>query len=164
MLLQYSSSISGRSFQEMWQLEQDSHRIAYWGVQQSSNNSKATPGSQEDLADAANTSSAGSSMPSLISSKASQNEDGEEDEDESDSEGGEDVVSIGSDWDDEEEVIRDLLREAMDTAHQNPDVFDPTKEVDDEFIRAEERKGNPFIKLLGNLRGTLCSIVFLVLY
>jgi hypothetical protein len=58
----------------------------------------------------------------------------------------------------EEDEIRELLREAMDVAHEadwlsgskSPEEVDPFEQ--------EDRKGNPFLKLLGSLRGNTIVI------
>lgn len=61
-----------------------------------------------------------------------------------------------SDYDsEEEEVYRTMLREAMDTAMAVPEFFDPKSTVPEFDALAEERKGNPFLKLLGSLRGKM---------
>lgn len=54
---------------------------------------------------------------------------------------------------DEEEQYRTMLREAMDAAMAIPEFFDPKTNVSEFETIAEERKGNPFLKLLGSLRG-----------
>ena len=54
---------------------------------------------------------------------------------------------------DEEDMLRDMLREAMDTAMATPDFFDTKNDAPEFDALAEERKGNPFLKLLGSLRG-----------
>ena len=73
-------------------------------------------------------------------------EEEEEDDDESDGESGYNT--------EEEDERRDLLREAMDVAHE-ADFLDSGVDVPPELdpFRQEDRKGNPFIKLLGSLRG-----------
>ncbi len=88
---------------------------------------------------------------------------------ESDESGTEDYTDSDNDDDDddeseydtdEEDEIRDMLREAMDTAvdadwfssNDQPSPVDPFEQ--------EDKKGNPFLKLLGSLRGTLMSTVF----
>ncbi|KAG2342475.1 hypothetical protein BDR05DRAFT_990338 [Suillus weaverae] len=58
---------------------------------------------------------------------------------------------------DEEEQYRNMLREAMDTAMAIPEFFDAKTEVPEFEAIAEERKGNPFLKLLGSLRGRMFS-------
>lgn len=63
-----------------------------------------------------------------------------------------------SDYDsEEEEVYRTMLREAMDTAMAIPEFFDPKSAVPEFDALAEERKGNPFLKLLGSLRGEMTT-------
>ncbi|KAL4073921.1 hypothetical protein J3A83DRAFT_4506711 [Scleroderma citrinum] len=70
-------------------------------------------------------------------------EDDEDDETEYDSE--------------EEEVYRNLLREAMDTAMTIPEFFDPKANIPEFQAMVEERKENPFLKLLSSLRGRMFS-------
>jgi hypothetical protein len=53
---------------------------------------------------------------------------------------------------DYEEALRDLGREAMDLAHDIPGFFDHSIPIPPNAF-AEEEKGNPFLKLLGSLRG-----------
>ncbi|CAA7261735.1 unnamed protein product [Cyclocybe aegerita] len=99
------------------------------------------------------------SMPGLQSvSNTSDSDDFDEytDEDDSDEEE-EESGSEGYDTEQEDE-IRDLLREAMDAAHE-ADWLDtsngPPPELDP--FQQEDRKGNPFLKLLGSLRGRMFS-------
>lgn len=100
------------------------------------------------------------SMPELQSVSDSSDENDEDifvsendEEEESDDDGDE------SDYDsEEEEVYRTMLREAMDTAMGIPDFFDPKSTVPEFDALAEERKGNPFLKLLGSLRGEMSTL------
>ncbi|KIK92133.1 hypothetical protein PAXRUDRAFT_830231 [Paxillus rubicundulus Ve08.2h10] len=63
-----------------------------------------------------------------------------------------------SDYDSEdEELYRSMLREAMDTAMAIPEFFDPKTAVPEFDALTEEGKGNPFLKLLGSLRGRMFS-------
>ena len=100
------------------------------------------------------------SMPSLQTVSDSSEEDDDDggadddcgaDDDDDDSDGSEDYDT------DEEDELRDWLREAMDTAVASSDFYGhgPAPEFDS---LAEERKGNPFLKLLGSLRGALYRI------
>lgn len=74
-------------------------------------------------------------------------EDDEEEESDDDNE---------TDYDSEdEEHYRTMLREAMDAAMAIPEFFDPKTTVPEFDALAEERKGNPFLKLLGSLRGEM---------
>lgn len=95
------------------------------------------------------------SMPGLQSVS---NSDEEDDEDGSDSEDESDDGDYDSDNEDgyntdEEDEIRELWREAMEAARDaeyldggdNPSEVNPFTE--------DDRKGNPFLKLLGSLRG-----------
>lgn len=78
-------------------------------------------------------------------SESEEESDESSDDDDSDSEGGYDT--------DQEDEMREMLREAMDTAVE-ADWFSSAevpKEIDP-FLQ-EDRKGNPFLKLLGSLRG-----------
>jgi hypothetical protein len=94
------------------------------------------------------------SMPDLQSvSNSSDDEDSDSDSDSDDGEESDDE----SEYDEEQEdELRDLRREAMDFASEIPGFFDPKSEIGKEFDAfAEERKGNPFLKILGSLRGAL---------
>lgn len=54
---------------------------------------------------------------------------------------------------DQEDELRGMWRDAMDIAHE-ADFFNSTNITDQSpNLFAEERKGNPFLKLLGSLRG-----------
>jgi hypothetical protein len=55
----------------------------------------------------------------------------------------------------EEDEIRELVREAMDVAHEADWLSgaDLPKEIDP--FEQEDRKGNPFLQLLGSLRGQM---------
>ncbi|KAF9478819.1 hypothetical protein BDN70DRAFT_879530 [Pholiota conissans] len=100
------------------------------------------------------------SMPGLQSVSNSDEEDESEDDTESDEyESDEDDYETDDDSGyntEEEDEIRDFLREAMDAAHETnwlesePDM---PKEIDP--LNAENIKGNPFLKLLGSLRGRM---------
>lgn len=96
------------------------------------------------------------SMPELQS--VSDSSDGENDDDIFVSEN-DDVEESDDDetaYDSEdEEFYRTMLREAMDTAMAIPEFFDPKTTVPEFDALAEERKGNPFLKLLGSLRGEM---------
>lgn len=97
------------------------------------------------------------SMPALQSvSDSSASDDSEDDsEDDDDDDASNDGSDDGYDTDEEDE-LREMLKEAMNAAMENPDFFDPKADPKDfqAFNKlAEERKGNPFLKLLGSLRG-----------
>ena len=103
------------------------------------------------------------SMPSLQTvSDSSDEADYEEDDDDYDVDDDDDE-SVGSDDDydeEEEDALRELLREAMDVAVASPDFYNkkgPTPEFD---ALAEDRKDNPFLKLLGSLRGAWLTICY----
>ena len=93
------------------------------------------------------------SMPELQSASNSSEEVETEDDSDSDDDDPDDKDSEDSGYDTEQEdEMREMLREAMDTAHEAdwlhsanvPSGIDP-------FL--QDRKGNPFLKLLGSLRG-----------
>ncbi len=98
------------------------------------------------------------SMPSLQTVSDSSDEatdfdsDFGDDDDDNDDEGSEDETDSDYDTDDEDQ-LREMFREAMDTAAAAPDFYDPRAEAADFDALAEDRQGNPFIKLLGSLRG-----------
>jgi len=98
------------------------------------------------------------SMPSLQSlSDSDESEDDMLDLDNfDDDDDSDDETESGYDTD-EEEQYRTMLREAMDTAMAIPEFFDAKTEIPEFEAMAEERKGNPFLKLLGSLRGWVIS-------
>lgn len=99
------------------------------------------------------------SMPGLqsVSNSSDDDDDSDEDSDSDDDldfdDDDDDEESDESEYDEEQEdELRDMLREAMDAAHE-ADWFHNT-EVPVEIDPLEDvRKGNPFLKLLGSLRG-----------
>lgn len=95
-----------------------------------------------------------SSMPGLLDVSNSEEDDEEEesedysDEDEDEEDDSDDDDEASDEYNsDEEEEIRHMFREAMNTYNENPDI------VDDADKYADERKKNPFLKLLGSLKG-----------
>jgi hypothetical protein len=98
------------------------------------------------------------SMPGLQSvSNSSEEEmdqdDGSDDAGDDHGDDYDDALSDESGYDTEEEdELRDKLREAMDIAHEAA-FFDSSGAAAEVDLFAEERKGNPFLKLLGSLRG-----------
>ncbi|TFY60551.1 hypothetical protein EVJ58_g5078 [Rhodofomes roseus] len=98
------------------------------------------------------------SMPSLQTVSDSSEEDVSDSDDSDYDDDDYDDESDESGYDtDEEDMMRDMLREAMDTAMATPDFFDSKTEASDFDALAEERKANPFLKLLGSLRGRMFS-------
>lgn len=71
---------------------------------------------------------------------------------ESDDDGSETESSYDTD---EEDMVRDMVREAMDAAHTAPGVLDPNSDAPEFEALAEERRDNPFLKLIGSLRGEI---------
>lgn len=97
------------------------------------------------------------SMPSLQTVSDSSEDDmgfmtdEDEDEDEED-----DETDDESDFDEEfEDHIRDMVREAMDIAQADPDFNDPRRQASVFEDMSADKKDNPFLKLLGSLRGTM---------
>jgi hypothetical protein len=91
------------------------------------------------------------SMPALQSISNSSEEYPSSDEEED-----EDDASEDEGYDEEEEDnLRELLREAMDAAHE-ADWYENAKGAAPAGIdplKPDEKKGNPFLNLLGSLRG-----------
>ena len=96
-------------------------------------------------------------MPGLQSVSNSSEDESDDDIDSESDDGGEDSDGSGYNTEEEDE-LRDLLREAMDIAHESA-FFDPTNSSPIPDAYAEERKSNPFLKLLGSLRGTSFSFL-----
>ena len=100
------------------------------------------------------------SMPSLQTVSDSSDEDDEYDDDEDDDDYDSNGPDSEDDYDtDEEDELRDMLREAMDTAVASSDFYNLRGPAPDFDALAEDRKGNPFLKLLGSLRGTITPSV-----
>ena len=65
------------------------------------------------------------------------------------------------DWDTgDEEGVNDHIREMMDVGLEHPDFLDPRIPIPEFDKYADERKDNPFLKLLGSLRGNLTFPTF----
>jgi hypothetical protein len=95
------------------------------------------------------------SMPDLQSVSNSSDESESISESDEDDDGDEDEDSDDSGYDTEQEdEMRDWLREAMDTAHE-ADWLDTTNAPAEIDPFQDDRKGNPFLRLLGSLRGKL---------
>lgn len=160
-------ALTGQNLDELWQLEGEIYRTAHWtarqptadlvvydrpqGKKQKKKNGRLaiTDGNDSD------------SMPSLESVSDS-SEDGSDSDSYDDDVVDDDVDdddSVGYDTE-EEGMMRDLLREAMDEISSYPGFFDPTQTLNEQL--AEERKGNPFLKLLGSLRGSFKKEIWLV--
>jgi hypothetical protein len=92
------------------------------------------------------------SMPGLQS--VSNSSDESESVDDSDFDGDEDEDSDDSEYDEEQEdEMRDWLREAMDTAHEADWLHSANVPAEIDPFLQDDRKGNPFLRLLGSLRG-----------
>lgn len=91
-------------------------------------------------------------MPELQS--ASNSSESESDETGTEGESDDDESDGDSDYDTEQEdEMREMLREAMDMAHE-AGWFDLANPPEINPLLQEDRKGNPFLKLLGSLRGS----------
>lgn len=99
------------------------------------------------------------SMPDLqsVSDSSDENDDDLYVSENEEEEGDEDDDDTAYDSEDEE-LHRTMLREAMDAAMATPEFFDPKSTVPEFDTLAEERKGNPFLKLLGSLRGKVTKL------
>jgi hypothetical protein len=99
------------------------------------------------------------SMPELQSVSNSSDEANTEDDSDSEDdhdEGEDDSDDSGYDTEEEDEM-REMLREAMDTAHEADWLHSTNAPPEIDPFLQEDRKGNPFLKLLGSLRGMCCS-------
>jgi hypothetical protein len=101
------------------------------------------------------------SMPDLqsVSESSDSDENSDSDDDDGESDDGYEDSDDGYDTDEEDE-LREMMKEAMNAAMDNPDFFDPKadpKDFDSFNKVADDRKGNPFLKLLGSLRGVYTS-------
>lgn len=100
------------------------------------------------------------SMPGLQSvSNSSDDEESDEDsasEDDDDDDDSDDESGYDTEQEDE---MRDMLREAMDTAIE-ADFFALNADAPPELDPlADDRKSNPFLKLLGSLRGEISNAI-----
>ncbi|TFK44345.1 hypothetical protein BDQ12DRAFT_672818 [Crucibulum laeve] len=95
------------------------------------------------------------SMPGLQS--VSNSSDDESDEDENSDEESEDESDESGYDTEQEEEIREMLREAMDTAHNTAWIDSANAPPGIDPFLQEDHKGNPFLKLLGSLRGRMFS-------
>lgn len=122
-----------------------------------SGNGKQGKGGKKPLAITSGHDSDGGSMPSLQTvSDSSDDMDyvSEDDDDDDDGEFGTDDED--SEFDEEfEDHIRDMVREAMDIAQADPDFNDPRRQAAVFEDMSAEKKDNPFLKLLGSLRGKM---------
>jgi len=146
----------------LWQLDEEHNRTPHWhsffipGLGVDSDDDSDLPASplrrtrKKTLTLTNAKDDTDASMPGL-QSVSNSSEESDDLDDENDGE-----VSDESGYDTEEEdMLREMLREAMDIASEQA-FFDsgPTVQVDPAI---EERKGNPFLKLLGSLRGMSLS-------
>ena len=176
-LLKTSHNLAGKGFDELWQLEGAMKRSPHWGANFpiagsvslgkdsfSSRGGARTRASQKSRLAITNgplnsDDDSGGSIPPLESvSDSSEDRGGFEGEESYDSdddydhdEDGDSVHESVYDTEEEEE-LRDMLREAMNAALSNSDSLDPAKKVAEDTL-AEERTDNPFLKLLGSLKG-----------
>ncbi|KAI0062875.1 hypothetical protein BV25DRAFT_1855093 [Artomyces pyxidatus] len=167
---------TGANLETLWQLGNETKRVPYWGTRNPPNINDDAKGlvpykatketgkkGQKRLAITNDAASDGGSMPSLetVSDSSEGDEDGPvhpgSDEWETDDEDDGDDEYGDSDYDtEEEEEMKIYARMAMDTAYSHPDFMDQRNPTNDKML-AEERKDNPFLKLLGSLRGRMFS-------
>ena len=96
------------------------------------------------------------SMPDLQSVSDSDDDDDDNDEEEEEDDENRDVDDLGSCYDaEDEDEIRGMVDEAKFIAREG-DFFDTGDNIPSEIdpFLQEDRKGNPFLKLLGSLRGS----------
>ena len=167
---------SGKMIDELWNLDDRKDRFATWHAfytpkadkdSGTAKDADAPPalvplaahgkqggksGTKKPLAITSGYASDGS-MPSLQTVSDSSDEDIDFDSDEEDSDE-EYETDEGSDYDEElEEELRERLREAMDMAQADPDFHNPRVQAKDFEEMASYKQDNPFVKLLGSLRG-----------
>jgi hypothetical protein len=167
-------SVSGEDMDSLWHLEEAFNYAPQWsayampGIDEESDsdapwkkNALVKRSNKKSRLAIGNGSDSDSSMPGL-QSVSNTSDDDDDDDDDDDSEVGSDDESDDDQVDyntEEEDDNRDMLREAMDMAHEADWISgtDLSSEIDP-FLQ-EDRKGNPFLKLLGSLRGKFYCIV-----
>lgn len=108
----------------------------------------------------------GDSMPGLLEVSDSEDEEVDDDylsdtdqDDDSDGDDDDDFdEEDGGDFD-EEEDLRKQYRQAMNIFAEMPEIFDLPPDSTDKY--AKERKNNPFLNLLGKLRGAVFILLCL---
>ncbi|PCH43414.1 hypothetical protein WOLCODRAFT_138330 [Wolfiporia cocos MD-104 SS10] len=175
-------AVSGQDIDNLWQVADVKNRTPQWHAYYMPNASKGLDDDDDDddfprlfPAKSANRSDtrvkngkplaitssladdSDSSMPPLQSVSDSSEDEMEDDWGSSDEDDSDDSEAENGYDTDEEDALRDMLREAMDTMMATPEFFDTKSDNADLDNLAEERKGNPFIKLLGSLRGRMFS-------
>ncbi|RXW24981.1 hypothetical protein EST38_g912 [Candolleomyces aberdarensis] len=158
-------SYSGVDFDTLWQLTDAFETTPQWTAvyiptlreedeDEEDGPARVTSGRKKPLAlTAGDGYESADSMPDLqsISNSSEEYPSSDEDEDED-----EDPQSEDEGYDEEEEDnLRDLLREAMDAAHE-VDWYENAKGAATAGIdplKPDDKKGNPFLNLLGSLRG-----------
>ena len=167
--------ISGKTIDELWGLGDLKYLAPSWHayhipgaapnpdgdeppplVPYSGNGKQANkPGAKKRLAITSGYDSDGS-MPSLQTVSDSSDEVDFSDEDDEDDESEYETDEEDSDFDEEfEDHIRDMVREAMDIAQADPDFNDPRAQASVFEDMSADKKDNPFLKLLGSLRGIM---------
>lgn len=176
--------VCGKTIDELWGLSDLKHRVPAWHV---SNNPKAAAtnknedndgppalvpysgngkqaggkGGKKPLAITSGYDSDAGSMPSLqtVSDSSDEDMDYVSDDDDDDDDDEYETDEDDSDYDEEfEDHIRDMVREAMDIAQADPDFNDPRRQAAVFEDMSSEKKDNPFLKLLGSLRGTMAIL------
>ncbi|KAF9263366.1 hypothetical protein L218DRAFT_959393 [Marasmius fiardii PR-910] len=152
-------SASGKDIDTLWNITQAIKPTPRWHPFSPSNVEGGSDNDNEQLAPKTgkrpkkvlaitNNDESDDSMPPLQS--VSDTEESEDDSDTDDSDSGDEVEDDESGYDtDEEDELRELYKEAMDAVHA-VDWNSPTDEPETDY-----REGNPFLKLLGSLRGRM---------
>lgn len=178
MLSQNYTAFTGKDIDTLWHLEEVHQRTPQWHASKAdgktakadtddppglvpykgkkTSGSQRGPGGKLAITNDDGDDSDGS-MPSLQT--VSDSSEAETDYDGSEYETDDEDVEYDEDeeYDEEDEdILRELAREAMDAASTVPDFYDPKATAPEIDELAEERKSNPFIKLLGALRGKYC--------
>ena len=177
MVLQNYQSVSGKDADALWKLTENFNYAPQWtsyfvpGLVRDSDKSpnyeskkKGTKKKPKEPLRLANGShvSTDSDMPPLQSLSGTDDAEDDDDDDFPLDQGDDDDAS-GYNTEEEDEM-RDLVREAMDVAHESDWASNShlPKEID--TFEQEDRKGNPFLKLLGSLRGntTVSSLIYML--
>ena len=151
-------ALTGQDLDRLWQLEGEIYRTAHWTARQPTadlvvyDHPQGKKPNQKNGRLAITDGNDSDTMPSLesVSDSSEEGSDSDSYHDEVVDDDADDHDSAGYDTE-EEDMMREFLREAMDEISSYPGFFDPTQTLNEQL--AEERKGNPFLKLLGSLRG-----------
>lgn len=146
----------------LWNVAEKLERTPQWhsfyipGLNESSLGSKLKSGKKRLAITSGDPDDSDGSMPSLQTVSDSSEAESDYFSDPSSDDEDDDDDGEESGWDtDEEEDLKHMFREAMAAAVNLQEFTDPKVPLPELDELAEERKGNPFLKLLGSLRGKI---------